>query len=298
MQKRTFLKSALALGVALSAAPILTACSKAEPEKQAAAQAPAPAAAEAPKLKPIKVAVTAGPHADIVTKAAEVAKKQGFDVKVVEFTDYITPDTALAEKQLDVAVYQHEPFLLNFNKQKGTDLVVAANAVVQPMGLYSNKIHSLDDIKADTKIAIPNDPSNGGRALVLLEKAGIIKLKPDYKGEASIHDVAENPRGVKLVELEAAQLPISLQDLDVACVPMNYAVSGGLDVNKQGFYFESRDAKYALIIIAARPDNVQSPEVQTFVKCYQSPRSGCLHQGKVQGTDQPGLGAARQIRIC
>lgn len=155
MQKRTFLKSALALGVALSAAPILTACSKAEPEKQAAAQAPAPAAAEAPKLKPIKVAVTAGPHADIVTKAAEVAKKQGFDVKVVEFTDYITPDTALAEKQLDVAVYQHEPFLLNFNKQKGTDLVVAANAVVQPMGLYSNKIHSLDDIKADTKIAIP-----------------------------------------------------------------------------------------------------------------------------------------------
>lgn len=181
MQKRTFLKSALALGVALSAAPILTACSKAEPEKQAAAQAPAaaPAAAEARKLKPIKVAVTAGPHADIVTKAAEVAKKQGFDVKVVEFTDYITPDTALAEKQLDVAVYQHEPFLLNFNKQKGTDLVVAANAVVQPMGLYSNKIHSLDDIKADTKIAIPNDPSNGGRALVLLEKAGIIKLTPE-----------------------------------------------------------------------------------------------------------------------
>lgn len=289
MQKRTFLKSALALGVALSAAPILTACSKAEPEKQAAAQAPAaaPAAAEARKLKPIKVAVTAGPHADIVTKAAEVAKKQGFDVKVVEFTDYITPDTALAEKQLDVAVYQHEPFLLNFNKQKGTDLVVAANAVVQPMGLYSNMIHSLDDIKADTKIAIPNDPSNGGRALVLLEKAGIIKLKPDYKGEASIHDVAENPRGVKLVELEAAQLPISLQDLDVACVPMNYAVSGGLDVNKQGFYFESRDAKYALIIIAARPDNVQSPEVQTFVKCYQSPEVAAFIKEKFKGQINP-----------
>ena len=289
MQKRTFLKSALALGVALSAAPILTACSKAEPEKQAAAQAPAaaPAAAEARKLKPIKVAVTAGPHADIVTKAAEVAKKQGFDVKVVEFTDYITPDTALAEKQLDVAVYQHEPFLLNFNKQKGTDLVVAANAVVQPMGLYSNKIHSLDDIKADTKIAIPNDPSNGGRALVLLEKAGIIKLKPDYKGEASIHDVAENPRGVKLVELEAAQLPISLQDLDVACVPMNYAVSGGLDVNKQGFYFESRDAKYALIIIVARPDNVQSPEVQTFVKCYQSPEVAAFIKEKFKGQINP-----------
>lgn len=204
MQKRTFLKSALALGVALSAAPILTACSKAEPEKQAAAQAPAPAAAEAPKLKPIKVAVTAGPHADIVTKAAEVAKKQGFDVKVVEFTDYITPDTALAEKQLDVAVYQHEPFLLNFNKQKGTDLVVAANAVVQPMGLYSNKIHSLDDIKADTKIAIPNDPSNGGRALVLLEKAGIINNTPQTPTVDALEQKAKAGEVISLTDLAEA----------------------------------------------------------------------------------------------
>ena len=289
MQKRTFLKSALALGVALSAAPILTACSKAEPEKQAAAQAPAPAAAEAPKLKPIKVAVTAGPHADIVTKAAEVAKKQGFDVKVVEFTDYITPDTALAEKQLDVAVYQHEPFLLNFNKQKGTDLVVAANAVVQPMGLYSNKIHySLDDIKADTKIAIPNDPSNGGRALAFCSRRpASLNSSPTIRAKLPFIDVAGKSRGVKLVELEAAQLPISLQDLDVACVPMNYAVSGGLDVNKQGFYFESRDAKYALIIIAARPDNVQSPEVQTFVKCYQSPEVAAFIKEKFKGQINP-----------
>ena len=113
------------------------------------------------------------------------------------------------------------------------------------------------------------------------------KLKPDYKGEASIHDVAENPRGGKLVELEAAQLPISLQELDVACVPMNYAVSGGLDVNKQGFYFESRDAKYALIIIAARPDNVQSPEVQTFVKCYQSPEVAAFIKEKFKGQINP-----------
>ena len=117
--------------------------------------------------------------------------------------------------------------------------------------------------------------------------ADLRKLKPDYKGEASIHDVAENPRGVKLVELEAAQLPISLQDLDVACVPMNYAVSGGLDVNKQGFYFESRDAKYALIIIAARPDNVQSPEVQTFVKCYQSPEVAAFIKEKFKGQINP-----------
>ena len=281
MQKRSFLKSALALGLALSAAPLLTACGKNEPAA-AASQAAGGA------LKPVKVAVTAGPHADIVAKAAEVAKSKGFEVEVVEFTDYITPDTALAEKQLDIAVYQHEPFLLNFNKQKGANLVVAGNAVVQPMGLYSNKLHSLDDIKSGTTIAIPNDPSNGGRALVLLEKAGLIKLKADYKGEAAIHDVAENPRGVKIVELEAAQLPISLEDLDVACVPMNYAVSGGLSVEKQGFYFESRDAKYALIIIAARADNVKSPEVEAFVKCYQSPEVAAFIKEKFKGQINPG----------
>ena len=290
MQKRTFLKSALALGVALSAAPILTACSKAEPEKQAAAQAPAaaPAAAEAPKLKPIKVAVTAGPHADIVTKAAEVAKKQGFDVKVVEFTDYITPDTALAEKQLDVAVYQHEPFLLNFNKQKGTDLVVAANAVVQPMGLYSNKIHSLDDIKADTKIAIPNDPSNGGRALVLLEKAGIIKLKPDYKGEASIHDVAENPRGVKLVELEAAQLPHSLNDLTISAVNGNYAYVANLNPTRDGILVEDADGPYVCNIVVNTKD-LGKPWVKQLVEAYQQPQIAAWIKEKYKGIVIPGF---------
>lgn len=289
MQKRTFLKSALALGAALSAAPILTACSKAEPEKQAAAQAPAaaPAAAEAPKLKPIKVAVTAGPHADIVTKAAEVAKKNGLDVEVVEFTDYITPDTALAEKQLDIAVYQHEPFLQNFNRQKGTNLVVAAKAVVQPMGLYSNKIHALDAIPEGAKVAIPNDPSNGGRAIILLEKAGLVKVKEGAPALPTVHDVAENPKKLQLVELEAAQLPISISDLDIACVPMNYAVSGGLDVKKQGFYFESFDAPFALIIIAARPDNVESEPVKAFVKAYQSPEVAEFIRGKFNGQILP-----------
>ena len=284
MQKRVFLKRSVALAAAFAAAPFLAACGKADEKAPAAASSAAPKAAAPAK---VKVAVTAGPHADIVTKAAEVAKKNGLDVEVVEFTDYITPDTALAEKQLDIAVYQHEPFLQNFNRQKGTNLVVAAKAVVQPMGLYSNKIHSLEAIPEGAKVAIPNDPSNGGRAIILLEKAGLVKVKEGAPALPTVHDVAENPKKLQLVELEAAQLPISISDLDIACVPMNYAVSGGLDVKKQGFYFESFDAPFALIIIAARPDNVQSPEVQTFVKCYQSPEVAAFIKEKFKGQINP-----------
>lgn len=268
MQKRTFLKTAFGLAAACAVAPL------------SAFAAPA-------QLKKVKVAVTAGPHADIVTKAAEVAKKNGFEVEVVEFTDYITPDTALAEKQLDIAVYQHEPFLANFNKQNHTDLVVAADAVVQPMGLYSNKIRSLDTIPEGAKLAIPNDPSNGGRALILLEKAGLIKIKAGAPALPTVFDVAENPKKLKIVELEAAQLPLSIKDLDIAAVPMNYAVSGGLSVKKQGFYFESYDAKFALIIIAARKDNVDSPEVKAFVKYYQSPEVAEFIKEKFNGQILP-----------
>ncbi|MDO5532342.1 MetQ/NlpA family ABC transporter substrate-binding protein [Sutterella sp.] len=269
MQKRTLIKTALTLA-AVAAVTFTT-----------------PLTSFAADLKPVKVAVTAGPHADIVTKASEVAKKNGFKVEVVEFTDYITPDTALAEKQLDIAVYQHAPFLKSFNKNKGTDLVVAAPAVVQPMGLYSNKFHSLESLEKGARVAIPNDPSNGGRALILLAKAGLITLADDAPALPTPLDIAKNPRNLRIVELEAAQLPISIQDLDVACVPMNYAVSGGLDVKKQGFYFESMEAEFALIIIAARPDNVQSPEVQAFIKYYQSPEVAEFIKGKFNGQIVP-----------
>lgn len=283
MQKRTFLRHAFTLAVAAAAAPVLTACGGDEGKAPAAPAAAAPAAKTEAGLGKVRVAVTAGPHADIVTKAAEVARGRGLTVEVVEFTDYITPDTALAEKQLDIAVYQHEPFLRSFNKQKGTDLVVAAPAVVQPMGLYSNAVHSLEGIPEGAKIAIPNDPSNGGRALILAEKAGLIRLREGAPALPAVIDVAENPKKLKFVELEAAQLPISIADLDVAAVPMNYAVSGGLDVKRQGFYFESYDAPFALIIIAARPDNVDSAAVRAFVSAYQSPEVAKFIREKFNG---------------
>lgn len=176
---------------------------------------------------------TVGPHAAIVSEAAKVAEKSGLKVKVVEFTDYIAPNRALADKALNVNVYQHEPFLKNFNKNQQTNLVKIADVVVQPMGLYSDTVKSLEAILEGAKIAIPNDPTNGGRALVLLKTAGLIDLKPGMTGTtATVADITANSKGVKVVELEAAQLPRGLEDVDVACVPMNYAISGKLSPEK------------------------------------------------------------------
>ena len=220
----------------------------------------------------LKVGATSGPHAAIVAEAAKVAAKSGLKVKVVEFTDYITPNRALADKALDVNIYQHEPFLKNFNKNQNTNLVKIADAVVQPMGLYSDTVKSLEAVPEGAKIAIPNDPTNGGRALILLKAAGLIDLKPGVTGNtATVADITVNTKHLKIAELEAAQLPRSLEDVDVACVPMNYAISGKLSPEKQGFYFESREAPFALMVIAARLDNAESKDVKTFVKAYQSP---------------------------
>lgn len=199
MQKRTFIKS-LAAVTALSAIVLLTGCD----EEKAVAE------------KPFRVGVTAGPHAAIVTEAAKVAAKNGLKVEVVEFTDYVTPDTALNDGALDAAVYQHEPFLLNFNKQKGTKLANVGNAVVQPMGFYSNKVKSIADIPEGAVISVPNDPTNCGRGLLLLQAAGLIKLPEGMGSEASLADIVENKRNLKIRELEAAQLPRSLDDALVA----------------------------------------------------------------------------------
>ena len=270
MQKRTFIKS-LAAVTALSAIVLLTGCD----EEKAVAE------------KPFRVGVTAGPHAAIVTEAAKVAAKNGLKVEVVEFTDYVTPDTALNDGALDAAVYQHEPFLLNFNKQKGTKLANVGNAVVQPMGFYSNKVKSVADIPEGAVISVPNDPTNCGRGLLLLQAAGLIKLPEGMGSEASLADIVENKRNLKIRELEAAQLPRSLDDALVAVIPMNYVISAGLSPQKQGFYFEPLEAPFALIIIAAHQDRRNDKSVQDFVKYYRSPEVKAFVEKTFNGTIKP-----------
>lgn len=220
--------------------------------------------------KEIRIGATSGPHAEVAEVVAKEAAKQGLNVKVVEFSDYITPDTALAEGDIELAAYQHEPFLKNFNKDKGTDLVSIGKTILMPMGIYSDKVHSIADIPNGATVSIPNDPTNGGRALMLLEKAGIIKLKAGLGFKSTVNDIVDNPKNLKFQELEAAQLPRSLEDVDVAVITMNYAMSAGLNIEKQGLFFEDKSEPLAVVILATRKEDKDNPDYKKILDIYHS----------------------------
>lgn len=237
--------------------------------------------------KPIKIGATAGPHADVVHAVAEEAKKQGMNVEVVEFSDYITPDKALAEGDLDLNSYQHAPFLNNFNTQNNTKLVPIGNTILMRMGIYSDKIHDLKAVPDGAVVAIPNDPTNGGRGLVLLEKAGLIKLKAGVGFKATVNDVVENPKHLQFRELEAAQLPRSLADVDLAVITMNYVMSSGMDVKKQGLFWEADDEPLAVMVLAAREKDKDKPEYKKIAEIFHSAAVKKFIEDKFKGTIVP-----------
>ena len=234
--------------------------------------------------KVIKIGATAGAHAEVVHAVAAEAKKQGLDVKVVEFTDYITPDKALAEGNLDLNAYQHVPFLNNFNKQNNTKLVPIGNTILIRQGIISNKVHDLKAVPDGATVAIPNDPTNGGRGLLLLQQAGLIKLKDGVGYKATPKDVVENPKHLKFKELEAAQLPRSLDDVDLATITMNYVLSSGIDVKKQGLFWEKKDEPLAVMVLAAREQDKDRPEFKKIVAIYKSDAIKKFIEEKFHGT--------------
>ena len=243
---------------ALSAAAIITGCgSNAKPASSAVASVQ--------EKKEITVGATAGPHAEVVEAAAKEAESKGLKVNVKEFSDYVTPDQALADGDLDLVVYQHEPFLKNFNKQHNTNLVSIGKAILMRMGVYSNKYKDIKDLPDGATVSIPNDPTNEGRGLQLLEKAGVIKLKEGVGMKATPADVVENPKNLKFQELEAAQLPRSLADVDASVITMNYVMSSGLSPKDQGIFLEDKDTPLAVMIIAAREKDKDQPAYQNFV---------------------------------
>ncbi|WP_296331296.1 MetQ/NlpA family ABC transporter substrate-binding protein [uncultured Acidaminococcus sp.] len=243
--------------------------------------------ANTPQNKVIKIGATAGPHADVVHAVADEAKKQGLNVEVVEFSDYITPDKALAEGDLDLNSYQHAPFLANFAKQNNVQLVPIGNTILMRMGIYSNKIHDIKAVPDGSVVAIPNDPTNGGRGLVLLEKAGLIKLKEGVGFKATAADVAENPKHLKFKELEAAQLPRSLDDVDLAVITMNYVMSSGMDVKKQGLFWEKDDEPLAVMVLAAREKDKDNPTYKKIADLFHSNAVKKFIEEKFKGTIVP-----------
>jgi len=219
---------------------------------------------------PLRVGVTAGPHAQMGEVVKQIAEKQGLKVELIEFSDFIQPNAALDAGDIDINVYQHRPFLASQNSMRGYKLVAVADGVVQQMGIYSKRHKSLADLPNGAQVAIPNDPTNGARALLVLQAADLIKLKPGVTVTASPFDIVENPKKLKIIEIEAAQLPHSLADVDAAAVNSAYAVQAGLSPTKDSLTLESDSAEFAVVVIAARQDNQDDPRIASYVKAYRS----------------------------
>ncbi|WP_336367647.1 MetQ/NlpA family ABC transporter substrate-binding protein [Marinobacter sp. C2H3] len=217
----------------------------------------------------LTVAATPVPHAEILEHIKPKLAEEGVDLNIKVFTDYVQPNIQVDQKQMDANYFQHQPYLDEFNKGRGTNLVAVTGVHVEPFGAYSSKIDSLDELKDGAVVAIPNDPTNGGRALLLLQKAGLITLKDDATITATPRDIAKNPKNLDFKELEAATLPRILNQVDLALINTNYALEAGLNPTKDALVIEGADSPYVNILVA-RPDNKDSDAMQKLAKALHS----------------------------
>ena len=221
------------------------------------------------RAETIRVGVTAGPHAEVLDVVRKVAAERGLDLKVVEFTDYVVPNQALAQKDLEANSFQHEPYLKNQISKTNWKIVKVANTSASPQGVYSIKYKKLADLPEGARVAIANDPSNGARGLLILAEQGLIKLKDSSSVTATIADIVENPKKLRFVELDAAQLPRSLQDVDLVSINNNYAVQAGLNPAKDAIARESLEGPW-INILAVREEDKDKPWVKQLIGAYHS----------------------------
>lgn len=219
--------------------------------------------------RPLRVGVTAGPHAQVMEKVREIAARGGFSIRIVEFQDYIQPNAALAAGDLDANSYQHQPFLDQQVRDRRLPLVAIGKTLIFPMGIYSRKHRSLADVPQGGRIAIPNDPTNGGRALVLLAANGAFTLREGADFRATVADIAANPRRLRIVELEAAQLPRALDEVEAAAINSNFAIPASLNPVRDAIALESPDSPYANLIVVRQQDR-EAAWAKRLVEIYQS----------------------------
>lgn len=217
----------------------------------------------------IRVGVTAGPHAEVLDVVRKVAAGRGLDIKVIEFTDYVVPNQALAQKEIEANSFQHEPYLKNQISKTNWKIVKVANTIASPQGVYSLKYKTLDELPQGARVAIANDPSNGARGLLILAQHGLIKLKDPSSVSATVADIVDNPKKLRFVELDAAQLPRSLQDVDLVSINNNYAVQAGLNPAKDAIARESADGPW-VNILAVREEDKDKPWVKELIAAYHS----------------------------
>ena len=215
----------------------------------------------------IKIGVTPGEHAQIMEKVKDVAAQKGLNIEILEFSDYVVPNQALADGDLNANSFQHQPYLDNQIADRSFDLVSVGKTITTPMGVYSKKVKNLGELAEGATVAIPNDPTNGGRALLILAKEGLIKVNPEAGLKAGPADVTENPKNITFAELDAAQLPRSLDDVDAAVINTNYALEAGLHPKSDAIAIEGAESPYANLIVVRSADK-DAPWVKTLVEAY------------------------------
>ncbi|BEU96071.1 MetQ/NlpA family ABC transporter substrate-binding protein [Acidovorax sp. DW039] len=236
----------------------------------------------------LKVAASSVPHAEILNFVKPRLKAEGIDLQVREFSDYIQPNAAVEDKQLDANYFQHQPYLDSYNKDRKSSIVAVPNGNVhiEPFGAYSKKIKSVNELKDGATVAIPNDPSNTGRALLLLQSQGLIELKDPKNITATPIDIVKNPRKLRFRQLEAALLPRALDDVDLSLINTNYAIEAKLNPSKDALFLEPGDSHYANFV-AARKDRANDPNIQKLVKALRTPEVKNFIQEKYKGAVFP-----------
>ncbi len=265
----------------------------AEPTTEATAEPTTDASSTDQKeLTEIVVGATVEPHATILNSDAvkNSLAEQGYSIKVVEYTDYIQPNVATEDGSLDANFFQHVPYLDDYNSKNGTTLKAVANVHFEPLGIYPGKTKTLDALADGAQIAVPNDTTNEARALLLLEKAGLIKLKENVGLDATVKDITENPKKLKIVEIEAAQTAKVLQDVDLAVINGNYALTEGLSASKDGLLVEdasSDAAKTYANVIVVKEGNENSDKTKALIKAVTSEETKKFIEEKWQGAVVP-----------
>ena len=231
----------------------------------------------------IKVGVSPGEHAEIMEEVARIAEPMGLEIDVVEFSDYVVPNQALADGDIQANSFQHVPYLEAQMKDRGFELSVVGNTITTPMGVYSDKITDLADLEEGSTFGIPNDPTNGGRALLVLQELGLIKVDETAGLVPTVLDITENPKDLSFKELDAAQLPRSLADLDAALINTNYAIASGLSPKEDSIAMESAENPY-VNVIAVRKGDEEAAWVETLLKAYHSDEIKTFIDERYQGT--------------
>lgn len=249
--------------VVLALALVLTSCSKKESKKEDGQTTNT-------DNKKVVIGVSPAPHKEIAEKAKEILAKDGIELEIKEFDDYVTPNTSLEEKDIDLNFFQHIPYLENFNKERGTKIVSLGGVHIEPLGVYSKTYKSLDELKDGDEVIIPNDATNGARALKLLEENNVIKLKADAGLEATEKDIAENPKNLKFTPVEAATIPRAYEDAAIAVINSNYALEVNLSPKNDAIATEKAEGNPFANVIAARKADKDNETYKKVLEAFQS----------------------------